>query len=80
METIKRVLNELYKAVDAQDTPESASEVQGYVDYAIELLSDDTTDYGSHMVSEELLGVISNLTSGCIEDSIYELEVILNEL
>jgi len=80
METIKRVLNELYKAVDAQSDTESASEVQGYVDYAIEMLSDDSTDYGSHMVSEELNEVITNLSSGSIEDSIYELEVILNEL
>jgi hypothetical protein len=80
METIKRVLNELYKAVDAQSDAENASEVQGYVDYAIELLSDDEDDYGSHMVREELVGVVSNLTVTTIEDAIYELEVILNEL
>jgi len=80
METIKRVLNELYKAVDAQSDPDTTSEVQGYVDYAIELLSDDSTDYGTHMVSEELLEVISNLESGLIEDCIYELEVIISEI
>jgi len=80
METITKVLNELYKGIDAQSDAEDNTAAQGCVDYAIELLSEDETEYGSHMVREELLGVISNLTISTIEDAIYELEVILNEL
>ena len=76
METIKKVLNELYKAVDTED----ALEAQDYVDNAIDLLSDDDTDYGNHMAHEELLGVISNLSGGAVEDCIYELEVMVSEI
>ena len=79
METLKKVLNELYTAVELNES-ENTSEAQEHVDEAIELLSLDDSDYGTHMVSEELLGIISNLVGGQVEDSIYELEVIISEI
>ena len=80
METIKRVLGELYNAVDSA---EDSISYRNSVLNAIELLSIDETDYENHMVSEELNGILLNLqdmSMSSVEDTIYELEVMINEI
>lgn len=74
MESIKRALNELYKAVD---DPSSLSKC---VEDAIELLCNEIEETGSQMASNELSDVIQLLGDKDIESAIYELEVMENEL
>ncbi|MCP4324371.1 MAG: hypothetical protein GY787_21435 [Alteromonadales bacterium] len=74
MEAIKRALNDLYKAVD---DPDNASE---YIEQAIEQLCEGINEIGSSVASIELTDVVETLQARDVDNAIYELEVMENEL
>jgi len=79
MSILQESLNMLYKSIELRSDGSIDSSVE-LVDDVIELLTiyNSELNYGNNITADEISSIITNLQSDLIDDSVFELEIIIN--